>query len=165
MAYKIPGDFATIKGPIIEVDTDGAFVREVEVISQSEYYRRMADTEYTGNWYGMIETRMDGATGPGDYLILNALPTAVGTYKFFYYRKPQTTDTDLIINTRAIKEGVRSMFEQFNPDAAQSLVIYERMKSGIRESPSTRASHMALMPTRYVQRLNRRMHSRFRGGS
>jgi hypothetical protein len=161
-AYKIPGDFATIKGPMIQVDSSGDFIREIEVISQQEYYRRMADADYPGLWYAMIETKMDGASGPGDYLTLNDEPDATGTYKFFYYRKPQVTDTDLIINTRAVKEGVRAMFPEYNPDAGQSLVIYERMKSGIRESPATRVTQMALMPSKATQRLNRKMHRYFR---
>lgn len=160
--YRIPGDFATIKGPMVQVDSDGEFVREVEIIAPSEYYRRKADTEYAGLYYAMVETRLDGAQGPGDYLVLCDEPDANGTYKLFYFRKPQATDTDLILNTRAIKEGVRSMFPEYG-DAATSLVIYERMKSGIKESPATRVTQMALMPSKRQQKVNRKMHEIGRG--
>ena len=162
-SYKLPGDFATIKGSMIQVGSTGDFVREIEIISPQEYYRRLGDADYPGLYYAMIETKMDGASGPGDYLTLNDEPDEAGTYKFFYFRKPQVTDTDLIIKTRAIKEGVRAMFPEYNPDAGQSLVIYEKMKSGIKESPATRVTHMALMPSKRQQEVNRKMHRIGRG--
>ncbi len=162
-AYILPVDFNTIKGHAVMVDSDGDFIKEVEVVSESEFYRRKGDTGYSGTGYFYIEDR-DSGVSPGQYIVLNVAADAVSYLKVFYYRVPTENDTDIIKNTRIVKEGVRGSFPQFVPQALNSLTIYERMKSGIKESASDRATEIVLTPAKRVMKFNRFMHKIARGG-
>lgn len=108
--YRLPHDFNTAKNYFNELDSDGEFVAERSIVSESMFYQRKGDADYTGSMWAMIETLQDHADGPGEYLILNALPDDTGYYKFPYYRKPVKNDTDIITNVRVVKSGVRAAF-------------------------------------------------------
>ena len=154
-AYRLPADLRTIRPIFIQLDTDGDFAAEWEIVSTPEFYRRKGDAEYKGQNYAHIETRQSPI--PGEYLVFDTASTTSGTCKTFYYRRPERTDTDIIENTAAIKEGVRTRFPKFVENAEAHIIIYERMKSGIAESPETRTTGMVLKPSHRQQRLNRLM--------
>lgn len=152
-AYRLPADLRTIRPIFIQLDTEGNFAAEWEIVSTPEFYRRKGDAEYKGQNYAHIETRQSPI--PGEYLVFDTEPTASGTCKIFYYRRPTGTDTDIIENTAAIKEGVRTRFPKFVENVETHVIIYERMKSGIAESPETRTTGMVLKPSPLHQRINR----------
>jgi hypothetical protein len=154
-AYRLPPDLRTLRPIFIQLDTDGDFAAEWEIVSTPEFYRRKGDAEYGGQNYAHVETRQSPT--PGEYLVFDTASTAAGSCKIFYYRRPLAGDTDIIENTSAIKEGVRSKFPKFVEDAQSHAVQYERMKSGIKESPDTRTTGMVLKPGRRQQRTNRLM--------
>lgn len=154
-AYRLPTDLRTIRPIFIQLDTEGGFAAEWEIVSTPEFYRRKGDAEYGGRNYAHIETRQSPI--PGEYLVFDAEPTATGSCKVFYYRRPLGGDTDIIENVAAIKEGVRTRFPRFVDNAETHIIIYERMKSGIAESPETRTTGMVLKPSHQQQRLNRLM--------
>lgn len=152
-AYRLPADLRTIRPIFIQLDTDGNFAAEWEIVSTPEFYRRKGDTEYRGQNYAHIETRQSPT--PGEYLVFDTAPTAAGSCKTFYYRRPLGGDTDIIENVAAIKEGVRTRFPKFVENAEIRIMTYEKMKSGIAESPETRTTGMVLKPSRRDQRINR----------
>lgn len=152
-AYRLPADLRTIRPIFIQLDTDGNFAAEWEIVSTPEFYRRKGDAEYGGQNYAHIETRQSPT--PGEYLVFDSEATASGSCKVFYYRRPLGGDTDIIENVAAVKEGVRTRFPRFIDNAEMHIITYERMKSGIAESPETRTTGMVLKPSRRQQRENR----------
>lgn len=156
VAYRLPADFKTPKQTFIQVDSDGDFLEERAIVSEAEFYRRKGDADYSGTGYGFIETRQSPT--PGEYLVLDSTPTAVGYLKLFYYRRPTENDTEIIENEAAIKEGVRARDRGLWPDAIYHLQIYENMKKGIKESAGTRTTGMVLKPNPMQVRINRLMH-------
>ncbi len=160
---KLPGDFAATKPTFREVDVDGEFVAEREICDENLFYGRMNDADYEGLKYSYVEYRPDGTSGPGDYLVFADAFTETTYFDFPYYRKPTPDDTDIILNIRAVKEGVRSAFPEYTAQAANSLVIYEKMKSGIGDSPILRATHLSMEPSKRVKKHNRFMRKIGRG--
>ena len=154
-AYLLPSDLRTIRPMFHQLDSDGNFASEWEIVTTAEFYRRKGDDEYAGQNYAHIETRQSPT--PGEYLVFDSAPTAAGTCKLYYYRRPTAADTDIIENEAAIKEGVRTRFPKSVEDVGSRIISYERMKSGIRESPEVRATGMVLKPNPLIQRVNRQM--------
>jgi hypothetical protein len=162
-AQRVPSDFASARPVSLIVNSDDEFVAEIEVVTENAFFQRKGDVNYTGSIYAYIENRT-GDQGPGEYLVLNASPSATLYIKFMYYREPLRTDTDIITNTMAVKEGVKgSLTRDTYPDSEKSMAIYLRMKPGIKESPTARSTHMAISPNPPTKRLNQRMHDIGRG--
>lgn len=163
IAKKVPGEFASARPVSLIIDSDEEFVAEIEVVTENTFFQRKGDVNYTGSVYAYIENRT-GDQGPGEYLVLNASPSATLYIKFMYYREPLRTDTDIITNTMAVKEGVKgSLTSSDYPDTDKSMAIYMRMKPGIKESPTARSTHIAITPSPPTRRLNKQMHNIGRG--
>ena len=161
--YKLPADFKTATKFFIQVDSAGEYVGQVEIVTESEFWRRKGDSQYGGNYYAKIEVLVSHASGAGEYLVFNALHEDTSYYEFPYYRKPTEHDTDIIENSTIIKEGVRGMLSKYIPTSTAHLTTYTRMKSGVRESPTERATGMAMMPSKVTRNLNRLLHKIGRG--
>ncbi len=157
-SYKLPGNFNSDSNQFYEVDSDGEVLREIEIVTEQRFFERKTDANYTGSIYAYIETKKSGTEGPGEFLTLNGLPSATGTFRMPYYRKPTVNDTDVITNERTLKEGIRSAFSEFVPDFQTKLVIYEKMKAGTIETPATRTTGMTLKPSKRQQQRNRNMY-------
>lgn len=152
-AYKLPVDFKTAKKQCMFVDSDGDFIKKLEIVTEAEFYNRKSNPDYTGNWYAYTETRQ--IDSPGEYLVLNATPIETGYIKVFYYRHPNANDTDLIDNPSLIKAGVRTMFPEYVQEHQSSFFIYENMKQNVLENPSQRSTNMSIKPTKRQQNRNR----------
>jgi len=161
--YKLPVDFATIIRICHVVDSDENYIADFTVVDEQEFYHRKGDGNYEGTRYGFVVYRNDDDGGPGYYLILGADWGDTGYIKFYYYREPTAQDTSIIKNEAILKAGVRSRFPQYNPNFQNDIVIYERRKSGFRESPETTTTGIMLKPSKRVQKLNRLDHKIARG--
>lgn len=162
-AEKLPADFRTMKRPFIEVDSAGKHIAEIDIVTDSEFWRRKGDENYVGVPYAMVETRQTPVAA--EYLVLSALPAETRYFAFGYYRKPTGDDADMVENEGLVKNGIRSRFREFMgmDGAGVALQIYEGTKKNAIEHPGERATGLSLRPNKQQQRLNRRMHSYGRG--
>ena len=69
---KLPADFKTHRGELVEVDSDNLFIAEFDILDDTEFFSRKADTSRPSSTYFRIETLQAGVGTPGEYLIANA---------------------------------------------------------------------------------------------
>lgn len=163
--YKLNGDYNTAISPFIRVDIDGKFVRETDIVVDYEFYYRLAESgHYPATSFARVEKLEAGPDGRGYYLILGAAATEEGYFRLFYYREPTLNDTDIVRKPEIIKHGVRGQFPEYWPDIAlKEATIFERMKSGFRESISGRTTGMTTILPKKTRNHNKMMHDIGRG--
>lgn len=162
-AYVLPADFRTAQPTFIEVDSDEDFIREIDVVSEREFYRRRAKSKFPQDLTVFVERRTVGGSTRW-YLVLGAAPTTSTYYKFFYWREPKTNDTNIIQNEAIPKEGVRSKMPGLFPAFQVSLAAYVNMRHNFKEDPSRLSTSMQVKPSLQTQRVNRLQHKIGRGG-
>jgi hypothetical protein len=161
--YKLNSNFASPISPFIEVNSSGTFVREIDIVTDEEFYHRQANSDvYPAERYGRIEKLETGLEGRGFYLILGKIPDAVGYYKLFYYRDPTENDTELIRNSAILKSGARAKLKDVNPEYMVDLETYLRMRSGF-QGDVPKVTRLVLRNSAKVQEHNRQMHRIGRG--
>lgn len=134
-AYKLPANYNSAIKDFVQLDSNGDFVDKLMIVSETTLWERRNQGYYAGAKLAYIAYLPDGDDGPGWYLILGDEPGAAGTYRFSYYRKPTANDTNVIINTNIIKEGVRSKAAEYYPNWSVSAGTYARMRQGFKEHP------------------------------
>lgn len=162
--YRLNADFNTAQDMLVEVSSEGNFVREVEIVTEKEHFTRRGNSQYGGVVWAYIVTKANGRSGPGEYLVLAHSRTGATYYKFFYYRKPTVDDTDLIVNLSAITEGVRAKHAEYWPDSGKHLGVYQREKQTEISTPARRGAAMHLTPNKQQRKINRQMRDIGRGG-
>lgn len=162
-AYLLPADFNTALETFYEMNSDGEYVGEVDVISKEEMFRRKSDNAYAGRKLSYIEFRYNGSSGRGWYLVLGAEPSETATYRFDYYRQATSDDTDIIRNVEILKTGCRGKLTKYNQNAQQDRVIYLRMREGFRENPQKTVTKSIMTPSRPTGLHNRLMNKIGRG--
>lgn len=163
-SYALPANFCTAQPTFLELDSSGEFVRELEIVSQAEFYRRKSEARFTEHRLCFIEWRTE-TTGRLAYLVLGTAPTTATTYKFFYWREAHAGDTDLIKNPAIVKKGVRAGLSDLNPNYMADLAAYNNMRVHFRENVMrTTTSGVQLKPSLRTQRHNLLMHKIGGGG-
>jgi len=157
--YLLPSDYFTARREIIEIDSDGNFVRRVYVVSEMEVYTRIeADTNLSKS-YCWIDFREDGAEGRGYYLHLAVEPTEAATYRFAYYRQPKEDDAEVIDSFTLIKRGVRGNLPDLFPKTAEvDIQIYLGRLGQSGENPGQHVTEIVVHPGRRRGRLNSLQH-------
>ncbi len=164
LEHKLDSNFNTAQDKSLVLDSNGEFVRDFNIVSHNEYYRRKADPEtYPGSTFAMIRNKA-GAQGLGYYLIMGTAPTETFPLKFLYYRKATGDDTDIINNPEIARTGVRAKAKEFNLDYQTDDVIYFRMRSGFKPSIGKTAPNMVMKPSEKHQDLNKVMYDIGGGG-
>lgn len=159
---KLPADFKTHRGELVEVDSDNLFIAEFDVLDDTEFFSRKADTSRPSSTYFRIETLQAGVATPGEYLIVNAKIDETRFFQVPYFRTPDENDTDIIDDAGIIKEGVRAKVLT-GDESIKHLRIYETSKKDLIEHPGERATAMVLRPNKRQQNLNRQMFKIGRG--
>jgi hypothetical protein len=157
--YKLNNDFNTPKSPMIEVNSDGVFVREVDIVDDDEFYHRQSNsTLYPGVTYGRIEQLEAnvGYDGKGSYLILGKIPDEAAFYKLFYFRLPLSTDVELIRNPTILEFGVKGSMPDVNPTFQVDQGTYFNMRAGFK-ADSTKLTVPMFRNSRASQRHNTQM--------
>lgn len=162
-SFILPADFRTTQPSLIEQTSAGVFVRELDVFSEREYYRRRADSGFRQDRVCYIELKIVSGSKRW-YLTIGSSPASEKYYKFFYWREPRTNDTDLINNEAIVKEGVRSKFPELFPAFQASMGAYANMRLHFREDIQRLSTNLQFKPSLRVQRINRVMHKIGRGG-
>lgn len=154
--YRLNADFASMIPNAQVVDSDGVFIAEFTIVDELEYVRRQVADRLPKTRYAFIEPKDGGDEGPGLYLILAQDWGETAYLKIYYYRKPTTGDTELITNTAAIKKGVKAELPDLfgREEAIINAGTYERMKSGIKESPATTTTGLKLQPSKRTRKRN-----------
>jgi len=159
-SIRVPSNFHTVY-QLIQVDSDGDFVAKLDVLDDTEYYARKADSDFSGSAYCYLELR--DSPSPGEYLVFNGEFTETTYYRLFYFRTPTPNDVDVIENPRILKYGVRAEYSQYYPDTRKAIGIYEQWKSSVRPSKSRINTGMVLKPSLPTARTNRLMKKIGRG--
>lgn len=159
---KLPADFKTHRGELVEVDSDNLFVAEFDILDDTEFFTRKADTSRPSSTYFRIETLKTAGLTPGEYLIANAKIDETRFFQVPYFRTPDENDADMIDDEGIIKDGVRAR-ELSGDESIKHLRIYEGSKKGLIEHPGERATAMILRPNKRQQILNRIMFKIGRG--
>lgn len=162
-SFILPADFRTAQPSLIEQTSDEAFVRELDVFSEREYYRRRADAGFRQDRVCYLELKVVSGSKRW-YLTIGASPSSTKYYKFFYWREAQANDTDLIPNETMVKHGVRSNFPELFPNFMASIAIYGNMREKFKEDVGRLSTNMRIRPSLRVERINRVMHKIGRGG-
>lgn len=162
--YKLPSDYGTASKTFVQVDASDDFVRRLVIESEEAVYERMEHDEYAGihvAWVDYLEsgTAARGFTTRGWYLRLPTEPTETGYYKFFYYREATEEDTDLIRKSSIIKKGVMGRIPAWNPNAINDTLIFERRRSGFKESITRHQPGIKIHPNARTRRHNALMHT------
>ncbi|MDD5459031.1 MAG: hypothetical protein PHF37_06540 [Phycisphaerae bacterium] len=157
--YALKNDFASAQDTFYEVDSEGNYVAECNVISKKEIFRRRTEGGYAGYRLSYIERINNVWT-----LVLAEYPDQNLVVDFDYFRKPNEGDIDIIRNDSLIKDGVRGLLPQYCPRADYHQAIYEQRKTGFKEEPERYTTHMQTRPSRRIERYNRRMRDIGQGG-
>lgn len=165
--YILPADFNTAKVTSTEVDTDGTLKGIIYIMPKAEIQERLVRGGAAHARFCYVEFSEDGYNGDGRgyYLTLAKEVTENTTYEFEYYRKPVTTDVDLIRNPGSIKRGVRANSPKYFPENNDvNMAIYENVKKGFSDKPQRYATSILVTPSPQTSRRNVRMHRIGRGG-
>jgi hypothetical protein len=163
-SVRLNGNLNTAKDTFIQVESDGDFLREIDIVTEEEHYHRKGNAQYTGQYWVYIVTNTGGASGAGEYLMFPFERTGTTYFKFFYYRRPTEQDTDAIVNIAAVLEGVRGRKRDLWPEATEALQVYLSERRSEVSNPRRRGATMSLKPNKRQRRQNRMNNRIGRGG-
>ncbi len=156
--YKLFLDFNTPKSPMIEVNSDGIYIRKIDIVSEDEFFERQGNMAlYPRETYARIEELEDGYDGKGYYLILGKIPTEVAYYRLSYYRRAMREDVDLIRNPTILEFGVKGLMPDLNINAQTDVGTYFNMRKGFKDDSGKLTTPM-FRNSRASQKHNRQMH-------
>jgi len=161
--YKLNDDFNTPITPMIEVDSTGLYIREIDIVDDVEFYFRQGNPSvYPAETYARIEMLEDGYDGKARYLIVGKIPEETAYYRMFYFRKPTGEDVDVIRNPTILEYGVKGSLPDLNPNFQVDQGTYFNMRKGFR-ADTVKLTTPMIRNSRRSQKHNRTMHEIGRG--